>query len=89
MTPSPENPKRNTFLRGFGFVMLLHLILTVLTFGLWLMFFGLLQLCYVIPIALKARKRHETARLQGILTAAGITILVNGTCDAWLFPILK
>lgn len=61
---SATDPKRNTFLRGFGFVMLLR-------------------------VAWRARKRHETARFQGILRAAGITILVNGTCDALLFPNLK
>ena len=89
MTPSPMHPHRNTFLRGFGFVMLLHLIVSLLTMGLWLILFGLLQFCYVIPLALKARKRHETARFQGILTAAGITILINGTCDALILPNLK
>jgi hypothetical protein len=39
------------------------------------------QLFYVIPIAWLAYKRHETLRLQGILTAAGMTFLLNAICD--------
>ncbi len=99
------NP-RNTFLRGFGSVMLFHLLqipifiacmqatqaldtaafhlLQIPIFIAWAVF-GLIQLAYVIPMALKARKFGETARLQGILTAAGLTILINGICDAALF----
>jgi len=61
----------------------------VVTMGLWLTLFGLLQFFFVIPLALRAHKRHETARFQGILTAAGLTFLVNGTCDALLFSNLK
>jgi hypothetical protein len=89
MTPSPPNPERNTFLRGFGLVLLLHLALVVASFGMVLFLIGLLQLAYVIPFAIKARKQHETARLQGILVAAGITILLNGACYAFILTDLK
>lgn len=85
MTPAPENPERNSFLRGFGFVLVLHLIqvpLVAVSMGIALFVVGLTQLAYVIPLAVKAVRRHETARLQGILVAAGITILINGICDA-------
>ncbi len=85
MTPEPADPARNSFLRGFGFAMVLNLIqipLAVMTMGIALFVVGLTQLFYVIPIAWKAYKRHETARLQGIVLAAGITILINGICDA-------
>lgn len=76
------NP-RNSFLRGFGTVLLFHLLQIPLLIICAL--FGLIQLAYVIPLALKARGLGETARLQGILTAAGLTILVNGICDVTLF----
>jgi hypothetical protein len=75
--------QRNTFLRGFGVVMLFHL----LQFPVFILcaLFGLIQLAYVIPLALKAQKLGETARLQGILAAAGLTVLLNGTCDFIMF----
>ncbi len=75
--------------RGFGIVMLFHLGMTLLTMGLWLVLLGIFQLAYVIPIARKAHKRHEKARLQGVLIAAGVTVLVNGICDAVVLPNLK
>ncbi len=71
--------ERNSFLRGFGSVMLFHLLQIPLFIVSAI--FGLIQLAYVIPMALKARRLGETARLQGILTAAGLTILLNGICD--------
>ena len=85
MTPLPppvpqEHPERNTFLRGFGFVMLLHLALFPVLFIV-----GVTQLAYVIPIAIRARNRGHTARLQGVLVAAGLTFLLNGLCFVALF----
>ena len=84
MTPSPlppyKEPNRNTFLRGFGFIMFLNVALFPL-----LVIVGLTQLTYVIPIALKAHRLGQTARLQGILVAAGLTILLNGACFVAIF----
>lgn len=71
-------PQRNTFPRGFTTVMMLHILQIVFLKFLSLFLVGLTQLGYVIPVAWIAHKRHETPRLQGILSAAAITILVNG-----------
>ena len=79
---SPEN---NTFVRGFVTVMLLHILQIVFLRGPSLFLVGVTQLLYVIPVAWMAYKRHQTRRLQGILTAAGITILINGLCDLLVF----
>jgi hypothetical protein len=75
------NPGSNTFLRGFTAVMLLHLLQIVFLRILSLFLVGLTQLLYVIPIAWMAYQRHQTPRLQGILTAAGTTFLLNAICD--------
>jgi hypothetical protein len=40
---------------------------------------------HVVPIALRARKRSHTARLQGVLVAAGLTFLLNGLCLTAVF----
>ena len=73
-------PERNTFLRGFFTVMLLHILQIVFLTGPSLFLVGVTQLLYVVPIAWWAYKRHDTRRLQGIITAAGITIVVNVLC---------
>ena len=81
--------ERDTFVRGFVVVMLFHLImlpLGLLTVGITILFIGLAQLAYVIPMARKAYKLGETARMQGILAAAGVTVLVNCMCDAKMLP---
>lgn len=91
MSPTPR-PEKNTFRRGFGLVMLLNLIqipLIPLTMGLTIIVLGVFQLFYVVPIAWRAHKRQEKARLQGVLTAAGVTFLVNGICDVVVLPKLK
>ena len=88
MTPAPQS-RIGPFLRGFGIVMLCHLGITLISLLFALLAIGLLQLAYVIPMALSARKLGQTARLQGILTAAGLTILLNGTCYVALFSSLS
>ena len=77
--------ERNSFLRGFVMVMLLHILQIVFLTGPSLFLVGVTQLLYVIPIAWLAYKRLETRRLHGILTAAGITILINGLGDLFVF----
>jgi hypothetical protein len=46
---------------------------------------GVTQLTYVIPTAVRAYNRKQTARLQGVLVAAGLTILLNGACFVAVF----
>ena len=75
------NLRRNTFLRGFTAVMLLHVLQIVFLRWTSLFLVGLTQFLYVIPIAWMAYKRHDTLRLQGILFAAGMTFLLNAICD--------
>lgn len=41
---------------------------------------GLTQLVYVVPLALWLRHKKRTALLQGVLIAAGLTLLGNGLC---------
>lgn len=71
--------ERNSFYRGFGVVLLLDLIPTATFFLMGLT--CIIQLAWVIPMALKAHKLNETQRLQGILSAAGLMVLINGICD--------
>ena len=75
-----DHPERNTFLRGFGFIMFLNVAL----FPLWVVV-GVTQLTYVIPTAVRAYNRKQTARLQGVLVAAGLTFLLNGACFVAVF----
>ena len=88
MTPTPlpppipdvEYPERNTFARGFGFILLMHLALFPV-----IAIVGVTQLIYVIPTAIRAHNRRDKARLQGVLVAAGLTFLLNGLCSVAVF----
>jgi hypothetical protein len=41
---------------------------------------GLTQWLYVVPLALWLRHKKRTPLLQGVLIAAGLTLLGNGLC---------
>ncbi len=41
---------------------------------------GLIQLLYVVPLVVSAYRRGRTRTKNGILIAAGITLLLNATC---------
>ena len=72
--------KPNRFAWGFGIVMLLHIVLIVIFFRLPLYLIGVTQFLYVAPIAWLAYRRSHIFFLQGVLTAAGITVLIDGAC---------
>ncbi len=45
-------------------------------------FIGLVQLLYVVPIAIRKRNRQQWESMKGVIIAGVITALLNGGC--WL-----
>jgi hypothetical protein len=53
---------------------------------LYPMFFpGLSQLLYVVPLALRMRRRGKTELMKGVIIAAVLTVLLNGGCFLQLY----
>jgi hypothetical protein len=50
-----------------------------------LFFPGLVQLVYVVPLALRMRRRGNTELMKGVIVAAVLTALLNGSCFLWLY----
>lgn len=83
---------------GLGAVFLLHVVLQggLFTFsqgrgggdgiGLWsLLFIGVSQLIYVVPLALYFRGRRRPRAAKGVWIAAAITFLLNAACYGLVF----
>jgi hypothetical protein len=51
-----------------------------------LFFFGLAQLIYVVPLALRMRRRSKTEMMKGVIIAATFTFLLNSAC--FIVPII-
>jgi hypothetical protein len=48
---------------------------------LWLIFgFGVTQLIYMVPAILVARRRGNMGRAKGLIIAASLAFLLNGSC---------
>ncbi|MBD1910449.1 MULTISPECIES: hypothetical protein [unclassified Leptolyngbya] len=47
--------------------------------------FFLLQLAYVIPLALRLKRQGKTGMMKGVIIGATITALLNGTCSFMVF----
>lgn len=48
---------------------------------LWLIFgFGVTQLIYMVPAILVARRRGNVGRAKGLIIAASLAFLLNGSC---------
>ncbi|MBD0343625.1 MAG: hypothetical protein ICV63_02060 [Coleofasciculus sp. Co-bin14] len=46
-------------------------------------FIGLVQLFYVVPIAIRRRNRQQWESMKGVIIGAVITVLLNGGCWLW------
>lgn len=68
-------------LQGLALLLILSMSnqqLTVLIIGL--LFFGLFQLIYAIPLYFYLRTRHKTSTAKGLLIEACLVLLINATC---------
>ena len=78
---------------GFSLVMLCNLVFLLLTlfspagviFGISLLFIGVTQLIYVIPLIIVARKKKWIGFIPGAVIAASLTFLLNASCYGILF----
>ncbi|ASS75262.1 hypothetical protein CIG75_09875 [Tumebacillus algifaecis] len=78
------------FFLGFGLVIVGHLFqLLVTLLGIPVVFLvGVVQLIYVIPLIIWARRNPSRAGMvPGILVSAGIAFLLNAACFGLLFSI--
>ena len=76
---------------GRGILIALCLNLVAITMmlvagGGALRFVGLVQLVYLIPIALYFRRRQQPQTIKGLIIIASITFLLNAACDVMLMP---
>ncbi len=89
--PAPPGlPPRNTDSLGvgLGLIWLLNLgqlILGGITLAIGIgaviiAGFGLVQLAYVIPLAIKAKRTGKRERMKGIIIAASVTFLLSIAC---------
>ena|ERR1041384_5008320 len=90
-------PAAGRVLRGFGYGAAangLAIVAGFLTMGLLvgyivLLGFGVVQLAWIVPMYLKYKRSGETETAKGILIAAGVTILLQGGCYAFVATSLR
>ncbi|MBO0991462.1 hypothetical protein [Bacillus sp. SD088] len=92
----PDEEKEKTY-GGIGFLILtvINLVLFILVFNsmgflpefflFFLMFIGVAQLIYVIPLIIYGNVKNLPGFAKGIIIAAGITFLLNAGCYGVIF----
>jgi hypothetical protein len=100
MSPNNQNPddhparpddrqlQRSEIWRGVGLAFLLHLIqipLTFVTSFFSLIFIGISQLLYIVPAIVIYHRKGRPGVVKGLIIAAAITFLLNGTCTLIVF----
>ena len=78
--------------RGIGLASLLHLIqipLIFVTYFFSLMFIGISQLLYIVPAIVIYQRKGRPGVVIGLIIAAAITFLLNGTCTVIFFIYLS
>ena len=86
MTPTPPNPG-STLLGcalGFGLSVILIVLLLVAHSTAALLFAGLIQLVYVVPLVMHFRKRGQPNIGTGLIVAASLFLLLTATCGSLL-----
>ncbi len=52
--------------------------------GITVPFIGIVQLLYVIPLAIHLKRQQKVETMKGVIIGAIITILLNGGCWLWM-----
>jgi hypothetical protein len=52
--------------------------------GITIPFIGIVQLLYVIPLAIHLKRQQKVETMKGVIIGAVITILLNGGCWLWM-----
>ena len=87
--PRPRGSETHELIRGMVTVWgwnLLQLAIGIFTImiavGAVILFvFGLVQLAYVVPMAINAKREGNMCRFEGIIIAACVTVLLNVACS--------
>jgi len=90
--PDDRQSQRREIWRGVGLAFLLHLIQIPLTFVtpfLSLIFIGISQLVYIIPAIIFYWRDRRRGVVKGLIIAAAITFLLNGSCTVIFFTYLS
>jgi len=74
---------------GILLLLLLHLFQIPMFVVGGIFWIGLSQLAYVIPFAVRARKRGQELTVKGLWIGAGITFLLNALCFGALIVALS
>jgi hypothetical protein len=67
-------------LLGLGLLGVCHAAAAVTTAGIALVFLGVLQLIYVVPISFAARRANRRGIATGLIVGASLTFLLNAAC---------
>lgn len=91
------------FMLGLGFAIVLAIVFFVLMlmlsganipngddiFIFSLMFIGLSQLIYIVPVVLILIRNKQYDMMKGVITGAVLMVLLNGGCFAFLLPNMR
>jgi hypothetical protein len=75
----PASRPLDVFL-GLGLLVFCHIAAGIVTGGIGLIFLGVLQLLYVVPIVFASRRSGRRGIATGLIIGASITFLLNATC---------
>ena len=65
---------------GLGLLVFCHVVAAIVTSLIALVFLGVLQLIYVVPIAFAARRANRKGIATGLIIGASLTFLLNAAC---------
>ena len=68
-----------------GILFVFGLNILVMFLAITIPFIGLVQLLYVVPIAIRRRNQQQYEFVKGMIIASVITVLLNGGCWLWFF----
>lgn len=81
MLPSNDNEWQDIIL---GTLQVLFWNIFIMFFGITIPVIGIVQLLYVIPLAIHLKRQEKIGIMKGVIIGAIITIFLNGGCWLWM-----
>ncbi len=67
-----------------GIFQVFGLNILIMFVGITVPFIGIVQLLYVIPLAIHLKRQQKVETMKGVIIGAVITLFLNGGCWLWM-----
>lgn len=91
MESENQNGGGKEITKGFFLIAGINILVSIIgiVFYPFILAIGLVQLLYVVPLAMNASKKNQKNVMKGMIIASSVTFLLNASCYGLFFGLMQ